>query len=414
MSKKVMLEENIGTVFYVPERVFFYNLYRCCQCSHNKLLSKINDAMIYEINEQLSYLDVLIDNLTCTEDTVIKDCSHILPSSLIDFVKKTCNSKQSRSQNYFLTTCLDLIRDATQDARRYKNKKYRKSIIQEDKDTIAQFREMISDPNATALSKRELDRLLHSTGYSATGNIADIKTYTPNQDCIVKFIISKVFPTIITSPRKPFIASIANDGWQDIIYCCSELTHYNLHVVSIDSSAKDKFECIMKSSFQNLQKNESDYSALELYYEEHGNELLNIYEIICAYNKHNKIRGLKYNQSTSLDSEEKEPPVCDDATLEYDAVISTHIVNYINLLNLVHKNGPDYMDCITRIIEKVRTPVVTKVNMSELLNCQRKDFQSDSLFLWDGNENLLQHLIAAINEEQDVFFSTIETGGQYE
>lgn len=414
MSKKVVLEDNIRTVFYVPERVFFYNLYRCCQCSHNKLLSKINDTMIYEINEQLTYLGDLIDNLTCTEDTVIMDSSHILPSSFIDFVTRTCNSKQSRAKNYFLKTCLDLVRDATQDARRYKNRTYRKSIIQEDKQTITQFHEMISDPNATALSKRELDRLLHSTGNSTTGNTTDIKTYTPNQDCIVRFIISKVYPAMITSSRNPFVAAIANDGWQDIIYCCSELTHSNLHVISIDSSVKDNFEYIIKSSFQNLQKAESDYPALELYYEEYGNELLNIYETICTYNRHNKIRGLKHIQNTFLNSEEIEQLVCDDAALEYDAVISTHIVNYINLRNIKHRNDAQYMDCIARIIEKVRTPVVTKVNMSELLNRQRKGFKSDTLFLWDGNENLLQHLIAAINEERDVFFSTIETGGQYE
>lgn len=222
--------------FFVPEKVLFSNLFRCCEYDKNTFFNKINEIMREDIEENEFYIAERLKTISQKKELQPNDNCHILPDGFRQFVKKCqkhCDS-HIRQQNYILAECHRRIIDVKNSICRNYRRKYRPSNMAYDRQTLDQFMKFVRDYEA--LSERELNRILDPINVSPSDCGIDASGYTKNQDYVVRFVIQKVFPVVTTRSGGTFISVLLKKDWKKLVYNYSQGRNYTTCVKLVDAS----------------------------------------------------------------------------------------------------------------------------------------------------------------------------------
>ena len=419
MRNKVTPPKAFKPKFYVPERVFFCNLFRCCQCEPSVLFDEINETMREDIREYQYAIGCQIDNVA-KKDLPLVENEHILPGSFIKFIERKSQQNSQKAGNYVLTKCHRTICEVERSVKQgITKRKYKPANTSEDKEMLKMFEKLYSV--SEALSERQFHRILQPFDEAPNASFSEGKTYSADTNHIVRFTIRKVFPKMRTPRGKSFLVSLTSKRWQDIVYMVPAKKRTNIRVISVDDVNRDDFETSMQHHFDKLKKFESD---LNMDIEAVGDVLLEMYDEICDHNKDGTIFGLKYNSISTADSsdlnftEEIQVMIADNEKYKYEMEMSCHILNFLRWIHMPPNENREFMESIDKIIERIQDQVLCKIGSSftveEFCSFRKTDCSSDSLFLWCGNADLLYQLIDAMHNEFFVYSTIIEMGGQHE
>lgn len=397
--------------YFLPERVFFCNLFNCCHCKKEDLLGKIKALMEKEIE---NYTANIFENICCAEKLNKQKPGNdecLLPSDFIKFVKKNYNKQTLKQEGYLLTKCYEQVSSAAFMA----NEKYLCLLstplgITQDKEILACFKSICQD--AEPLSLRDLNRMLQPIGTPLPSPNSSIHSYSRNQNNVVNFAIQKVFPLILIHSDRSSLSLLTSHNWHDIVCKYNAGTGFQSCVIEVNPSIEEEFRKIMHSCFDKLTKI-AELPNEEQLTEDVGKLLLKIYNTIIAYHQNGMLLGVPDQRSKCPDDEHIVQPV-DDEAYQYDGLISTHITNLMEWTYIVHKDTRQFMEYIDRIIDKIRAHILKQLNatfsMDELRKFQKDGEPSNSLFLWRGNEHLLRLLIHAMHDEA-VVCNNMQIGG---
>ena len=400
--------------YYLPERVFFCNLYGYCRCKKDEFLDEIYTMMGNEIEEYISVVKNQLEIAEKSHGKRTSDTAHFLPTYFRNFVDKESKLKTSiegttnlRASNYLLSRCYKMICSvANQKVLPNVNITYKASKIKEDRETLDRFKEI--SESAAPLSSRDFDRIQKAIGAPLNKRTSKLKSYSDNQDIVVRFAIENVIPSLILRSQRPMLSFLASRDWHDVV--CKNVAGNGIAtcVISVNSLDDMGFSEFMNSCFEELKtianrpKEKQDVSQV-------GSVLIKMYNRIDFEHKSGTIWGIRCDNSPLPNAiEVNSLPNVDNKKYEYDWLISTHILKWLDLYNFTHQDIPEFMESIDRVIDRIRPQVLAQIGkaftMDEFRACKREGEPSSSLFDWSGCEDLLRLLLSTIRIEPIVFF----------
>ena len=404
--------------YYLPERIFFRNLFNCCQCRKEDFLEKIKAVMEQDIEKSIESLLKDIEFAEGLDETTTGSKRHLLSTDFLNYVKKESKKSNGRASNYSLTNYYRRISSAASNACLDSDAlSYKPTKIAEDRKVLELFQTLYQD--AEPLSLRELNRILEPTGKILLDQGTEMHTYTNNQDTVVVFTILKVIPDIFIHAERSRLSLLTSKNWKDVVCKYQAEKGFPSGVMEIDTSTKADFENYMCSCFDKLKEiaklpqNDQEVDNI-------GELLLKMYDRIVTEHKKGKIHGLpdqhtKYRKCSKYSSGETNvTQVADDELFQYDGFVSIHITNLLEWINIAHDDNCEFMEYIDRLIDKNRDHILRQLNktftLDELRKFQKDSESGNSLFLWQGNEHLLRLLIHAMHDEA-VVCNNMQMGG---
>ncbi|MDD6194935.1 MAG: hypothetical protein PUB19_08560 [Lachnospiraceae bacterium] len=398
--------------YYLPERVFFLNLLQYCECDHKIILERITTRIRREIDAHVNHI---LGNIQHIEDkfpdAITTDPEHLLPDDFLKFVKDHCGNRTDKRGHYLLWQCyqrthtvvswVDNLYDIIDD------KKSRPQCIDEDRQLLRSYQDWVRDLSAVSL--RGSFRINVATGIPVSKKSPQIKSFSPNQNNVIRFAMEKVFPDLIIRSERPLLSSFIAKSWHDVVCKSSLKNGVSSTVIIIDSCKENGFVKDMQSRFDLLREIAS-HQCPEDETQHFGEILLGIYDRLSDYHKNGVIYGLEANyipeQYSDFENQESSIPV-DDKAYEWDSLIATHIINYLKWVNSTYDNTPDFMESIDRVIDKIRPQVLyqigTTITLEEFRKLEKEGCDKNSLFLWPCCTHLSSPLFKALFAENIIF-----------
>lgn len=418
---------SLGVEYYLPERVFFRNLYGYCRCNTDEFLDEVYSVMANEIEEYVSLVLKQLEDAEKNNGPSAGSNAHILPYSFCKFVDKESGPRsseqekqKSRASNYLLSRCYNKICSvAGQLEQSNTNLMYKARSIQEDKETIKRFRKI--SESADPLSTRDFIRIQKITGVPLTKRTPEIKSYSDNQDIVVRFAIEKVIPSLILRSQRPMLSFLASREWRDVVCGYTAGRGSQSCVILLNSDENREFSEYMNSCFEELQ-NIANLSQEKQKVSQLGSVLVKIYDKIYTEHRKGAIWGVQCDripECKKVDSQRNSALLnADNKQYEHDWIISTHILNWLEWHHFEHQDIPEFLKSVGRVIDKIRSYVVEQIGASftidEFRKCKREEEPCDSLFAWSNCGDLLKLLLSTIHIEPIIFLKQHKEGGRYE
>lgn len=404
-----------GKEYYLPERVFFHNLCGYCRCKTDDFLDEIYWVMGRDIEDHISDILLHLEAAEKNHNKSTKKTARFLPPSFKKFVdEEECKLKSSKKDSYYLLSrCYKNICAANDHILRANtNKTYNPSNLVEDRKTIERFQK-ISD-GANPLSTRDFNRIQHATGVPLTRRTPEIRSYTENQDIVVRFAIEKIIPSMIIRQQRPMLSFLASRDWQDVVCKKNASNGISDCVIVVDSIDDKGFSKAMSTCFEEL-KTIANHPKDEQNDTQLGSVLIKMYNRIYAEHKNGIIWGIQStNAHLSKTQKEGSLSLADDKKYEHDGLISTHILNWLDTHHFAHQDIPEFMESIGRVIDKIRPQILAEIgttfSMEEFRTCGRVDESCNSLFAWASCECLLRLLLDTLRVEPIIFFKCHDNG----
>ena len=373
----------LGKEYYLPERVFFCNLYGYCRCNTDDFLDEAYSMMGNHIEESLS---VVLNHLETAEKHYEKNTSksaHFLPPFFKKFVEKEIKFQSSqkekehpRASNYLLSRCYYKVCAVVDYIERSDvNKTYNARDLAEDRETIDRFREI--SVGANPLSARDFNRIQQATGVPLTKRTSETKSYSDNQDIVVRFAIEKVIPAMILRPQRPMLSFLASRDWHDVVCNKNVANGIAACVILVDPVDDRGFSEYIKACFEelktiaNLPKEKQDVSQI-------GSVLLKMYNRIYVEHKNGTLWGIRTDDpplrdvQKTVSQENDKLPLADDKKYEHDWLISTHILNWLDSHNFMHQDIPEFR--LSALVSKPQNIVIGQQRPTSGRRCRHGKF----------------------------------------
>lgn len=244
----------------------------------------------------------------------------------------------------------------------------------------------------------------------------EIKSFSDNQDIVVRFAIEKVIPSLILNTRGPMLSFLASKDWRDVV--CKIINEKGMpdtvvYVNEVDDKGFSEYmnACFMElKAIADLPQKQQDSSQI-------GSVLIKIYDRINHEHISGAIWGTRHCSPRDAIMEnslkKSDLPYTDDKQYEHDGLLSTHILNWLECHNFKHQDIPEFMESIGKVIDRIRPQVLAQIGtaftMDEFRAFKREDESCNSLFAWPGCEELLRLLLTTIRSEP-ILFKNHENG----
>ena len=257
----------------IPHRLFVHNLFLCSGYDIQNLCELLDDTIKEDIEKEINLV-----KFNLSQKSLEDNCS-LLPDSFKRYVEETITKIEegyNRLPHYCLLMCYNKIKGVANsiEAKSDQLKPDNEGVI-EDLNIIKDFESCIqyfkSNLGAGAASERQLKRILELSG----------GLYNNKEQKLVMYLIKKVIPRTYNLATEPFLMSIKNRDWNDIVYKDVETMQQKIYLRE-DSQIVNETENFFNKQFDDL----FNFDASEF------DEVGNILPIILVANKVKKFRNL--------------------------------------------------------------------------------------------------------------------------
>lgn len=357
--------------FYIPERLFLYNLVQCCNISIEKLCTDLLDNVTYNIDHEIECLKNYIKNKKFILPKHFKNVFYDLKDNYLSLSQGNITKRQ-KNKDYFLIKWYYIIKDVVNKIEQGAETGIISDIKEEDVKILGEFNSylnfFISKHNANAVSQKNLDSILNPVGLP----------YKKHQHPLIKYLLCEMIPKICDLNNKPFLELFRYKNWNEIItYDIKQ----NKQVIFFSGNIEENrfYEKKIKEIFELENDN----------YPEIGDKLLSIHnKLVLDYENgflSSNPNGNTYNPNMNTQKGE----MLLDTSTNYDSIISSHILAFMRWIPILSDAPTDYyfLECIDNIIDTIRPQAVEYI-ISDLKFLQ----QNSNIFLDDKNIELRKSL----------------------
>lgn len=360
-------------MFYIPERLFLYNLVQCSNISIEKLCKDLDDSVNGNINVEIE----------CLKNYIKKE-KLILPKSFIKEFEKLKNNYISISQgnntrrpknpDYFLIKWYYIIKDAVNKIEKdiRGTKEYDGTIIDEINSYLGYF---ISEHDANAVSQKNFESILDPTGLP----------YKNNQNLLIQYLLSEMFPKITDLSNKSFLELLKTKNWEQFI-TYDIRKNKQVFFFSGDPnviSEKNFLENEIRGLFE---IDNDDYAKI-------GDKLLNIRKKLVLVYENGILTSASDNNSHKPPLSNQEETYNSNSSTGYDSIISSNILAFMRWVPLLSDapNDPRFLECIDAVIDTIRPKVLEYIK-----SVPKFSQQNINIFLDDKNMELRKILFSTL------------------
>lgn len=383
MRDSILSQDN-----YIPERLYFNNLFSCCCCTPNELHTAINDQIVKDINEEMSLLEKSIKKYSRHEGGSLLPHHFISEANKLEKILSNLSSNNCKGRyklpDYCLIKYYNIIKRTNFIIEKGNgNLSDVPSNQKKDIEIFENFsrcmQQLTSDLDAGAISEKNLQRFLKPCGIP----------YKNNQPGLILYTLKNVFPRFINSNGNTFSESIKNINWKDIIYKDIEKNEQKIYLDE-KSHSFSEIEAYFEEQFNKLIHTPEDN------FKEIGNILVELYEKLVDLYKND---FLSSQQNPNPRETDVNIEISDKNTsmTEYDSILSSHILEFMRWLPMISSPPyqPELLQCIESVIDKIRNYIIDN---DDLKNKMLSNHQ-DNLFIGNSNVDLRKKLIFALHND---------------
>lgn len=352
------------------ERLFIYNIFECCgyrEYNESDFFCGLDDKTMEDIKNEIKLARNAVRRLQLDADA----CP-ALPRKFIKFVEEN-KKPRTKSKDYFLCQLYDQILNVN---RVLESKKLKNGS--EDK-VIDDFLGIVESNECLRVFSRPKDILQMSS-----------RPYAKTQIKVITFVLREIIPQYEIDSEM-FCNKLTRQytTWNQLILCKGRDQVATVDIQSEEEEIAAKF----KKYYDELK----DANGI-------GNTLVDMFDSLVRYSQSNCFVEAKKQKPLRQNSDDNR--ACGETNeiivTDYDATISTRILDFMRWLPMVENNwNPQliHMKAIEHVIEKIRKDYIELAKLAQEDSKRGSFIDESSIFMAANAVSLRKKLILALNDE---------------